>query len=224
MPSQPEKEFEIKKKLDKLRGTATNNFNNNNNNNNNNNVNPGGGGIDISGLGPPPMLPKIEDLTDNGSEVTSNVFLPPPPPPPPSGPVLNPFVVPKIEEDGPICNNIFASIGAMMGPRSKENKNDKNEIDDFLYELPDKFPTLQLEDKLLDTLGNVGEEVLADAPTKKNEEDTILQDIIDEYNIPDMKNTMDETGEVPENIYFFNGGGKRMFHEGTRVFRNKSRK
>ena len=208
MPSHPEKEFEIKKRLDKLRGTATNNFNNNNNNNN---VNPGGGGIDISGLGPPPTLPKIEDLTDNGSEVTSNVFLPPPPPPPPSGPVLNPFVVPKIDEDGPIGNNIFASIGAMIGPRSKENKNDKNEIDDFLYELADKFPTLQLEDKLLDTLGNVGEEVLADAPTKKNEEDTILQDIIDEYNIPDMKNTMDETGEVPENIYFFNGGESECF-------------
>ena len=195
LPSQPGKEFEIKKRLDKLRGTATNNFNNNNNSN----VNPGGGGINISGLGPPPTLPKIEDLTDNGPEVTSNVFLPPPP----SGPVLNPFVVPKIDEDGPIDNNIFGSIGAMMGPRSKENKNDKNEIDDFLYELADNFPTLELGDKLLDTLGNVGEEVLADAPTKKNEEDTILQDIIDEYNIPDMKNTMDETGEVPKNIYFF---------------------
>ena len=55
-------------------------------------------------------------------------------------------------------------------------------------------------DKLLNALGNEGEEVLADAPTEKDEEDTILQDIIDEYNIPDMKNTMDETGEVPENI------------------------
>ena len=106
LPSQPGKEFEIKKRLEKLRGTATNNFNNNNNNNNNN-VNPGGGGVDISGLGPPPTLPKIEDLIDNGpslfppppptggQEVTSNVFLPPPPPPPPAGPVLNPFVVPN---------------------------------------------------------------------------------------------------------------------------------
>ena len=58
-------------------------------------------------------------------------------------------------------------------------------------------------DNLLNALGNEGEEVLADAPTKKDEEGTILEDIIDEYNIPDMKNTMDETGEVPENIYFF---------------------
>lgn len=75
-------------------------------------------------------------------------------------------------------------------------------MDDFLYELPDYFPTLELGDKLLNTSGNTGEEVLVDAPTKEEEDDTILQDIIDEYNISDMKNTVDETGEVPENIYF----------------------
>ena len=219
LPSQPGKEFEIKKRLDKLRGTTNNSFNNNNNN-----VNPGGGGVDISGLEPSPTLPKIEDLIDNGpllflpspptdgQEVISNVFRPPPPPPPPAGPVLNPFVVPKIDGDGPIGNNIFVSIGAMMGPRSKEkNISDNNEVDDFLYELPDNFPSLELGDKLLDTLGNVGEEVLADTPTKKDEEDSVLQDIIDEYNIPDMKNTMDETGEVPENIYFFYGGESEGF-------------
>ena len=214
LPSQPGKEFEIKKRLDKLRGTTNNSFNNNNNN-----VNPGGGGVDISGLEPSPTLPKIEDLIDNGpllfppspptdgQEVISNVFRPPP-----AGPVLNPFVVPKIDGDGPIGNNIFVSIGAMMGPRSKEkNISDNNEVDDFLYELPDNFPSLELGDKLLDTLGNVGEEVLADTPTKKDEEDRVLQDIIDEYNIPDMKNTMDETGEVPENIYFFYGGESEGF-------------
>ena len=79
------------------------------------------------------MLPKIEDLIDNepslfpplpptgGQEVISNIFRPPPPPPPPyAGPVLNPFVVPKIDSDGPIGNNIFGSIGAMAGPRTKE--------------------------------------------------------------------------------------------------------
>ena len=75
----------------------------------------------------------------------------------------------------------------------------------------DSFPTLELGDKLLDTLGNVGEKVLADTPTKKDEDDIILQDIIDEYNIPDMKNTIDETGEVPENIYFFYGGETEGF-------------
>ena len=132
LPSQPGKEFETKKRLDKLRGTTTT-TSNNFNNNNDNNVNPGAGGIDLSGLGPPPTLPKIEDLIDNGpslfppppptggQEVISNIFRPPPPPPPPyAGPVLNPFVVPKIDSDGPIGNNIFGSIGAMAGPRTKE--------------------------------------------------------------------------------------------------------
>ena len=171
-------------------------------------------------------MPKIDDLIDNGpplfspppltdgQEVISNIFRPPPSPPP-AGPVLNPFVVPKIDGDGPIGNNIFGSIGAMMDPRSKEKTTSSSttrEIDNFLFELPDdNLPTLELGDKLLDTLGNVGEEVLADAPTKKDEEDTVLQDIIDEYNIPDMKNTMDKTGEVPENIYFFYGGESEGF-------------
>ena len=212
LPSQPGKEFEIKKRLDKLRGTTATISTNNNNNSN---VNPGGGGVDISGLGPPPTLPKINDLIDNGpllfppppptdgQEVISNVFRPPPSPPP-TGPVLNPFLVPKIDGDGPIGNNIFGSIGAMMGPRSKEkNISGNNEIDDFLYELPDNFPLLELGDKLLDTLGNVGEAVLADAPTKKDEEDTVFQDIIDECNIPAMKNTMDETGENMKISIFF---------------------
>ena len=91
-----------------------------------------------------------------------------------------------------------------MGPRSKEkNISGNNEIDDFLYELPDNFPLLELGDKLLDTLGNVGEAVLADAPTKKDEEDTVFQDIIDECNIPAMKNTMDETGENMKISIFF---------------------
>ena len=102
----------------------------------------------------------------------------------------------------------------MMGLRSKDKTTSSTtrEIDDFLYELlDDGLPTLELGNKLLNALGNEREEVLADAPNKKDEEDTILQDIIDEYNNPDMKNTMDETGEVPENIYFFNEGESKGF-------------
>ena len=130
LQSQPGKEFEIKKGLDKLRGIGRNNFSNNNNN-----INPGGGGggIDLDGLGPPPTVPNIEDLIENGpqfppplppaggQEVISNIFRPPPPPQPPSSNVINkPFVLPKIDGDGPIGSSIFGSIGAMMGPRSKE--------------------------------------------------------------------------------------------------------
>ena len=40
-------------------------------------------------------------------------------------------------------------------------------------------------------------------PTKKEEEDEILKKIIDEYNIDGIKETMDETGQIPESIYFF---------------------
>ena len=132
LPSQSGKEFEIKKRLDKLRGIRKNNFNNNNNN-----INPGGGGggIDLDGLGPSPTVTNIEDLIENGpqfppppppargQEVISNIFGSPPPPQLPSSNVINkPFVVPKIDGDGPIGSSIFGSIGAMMGPRSKEKK------------------------------------------------------------------------------------------------------
>ena len=73
LPSHPGKEFEIKKRLDKLRGINTS-FLNNNNNNNNNNSNP-------FGLGPggqPPTLPRFDDFLDGPPQP------PQPPPPPPS--------------------------------------------------------------------------------------------------------------------------------------------
>ena len=64
------------------------------------------------------------------------------------------------------------------------------------------MPILELGDKLLTIFGTEGEDLFNDLPTKKDEEDTILQDIIDEYNIPGMKDTMDETGEIPEKNSF----------------------
>ena len=73
------------------------------------------------------------------------------------------------------------------------------------------MPTLELGDKLLNIFGTEGEDLFNYLPTKKDEEDTILQDIIDEYNIPGMKDTMDETGEIPENIHFFNGRDSEQF-------------
>ena len=235
LPSQPGKEFEIKKRLDKLRGVGRDNFVNNNNNQGP--LGPGGG--DITGLGPPPAPPNIEDLIENGA--------PPPPPPggaPPGGslpfgapdsggfldnlwnnlpglpsfPGLSssskPFLVPKIEGDDPIGNNLFGSIGAMIDPKAKEKNKTSQEIDDFLYELPDNgAPTLELGDGLLNSLGNEGQDMFDGVPTKKEEEDTVLQDIIDEYGIPDMKDEMDKTGQVPESIYFFYGGDNDQFVE-----------
>ena len=70
-----------------------------------------------------------------------------------------------------------------------------------MYELPDNgAPTLELGDGLLNSLGNEGQDMFDGVPTKKEEEDTVLQDIIDEYGIPDMKDEMDKTGQVPESI------------------------
>ena len=162
LPSHPGKEFEIKKTLDALR-----NIKNNDNFNNNNNSGPssppsGGTNIDfLSKYGlhkPSPSLPAIEDFIDNG----------PPPPPPASGTNIsfnntpfvppkphfditnNPFVLPNIGTNGKIGNDLFSSVAAMAGPREQE-KTEKNEIYDFLYELPDTgMPHLELGDKLAD--------------------------------------------------------------------------
>ena len=76
LPSHPGKEFEIKKRLDKLKGikNINNNKNNKNNNNNSNLFGPGPGGD-------PPSLPRIEDFLDNSR--------PPLPPQPPTAPSIN---------------------------------------------------------------------------------------------------------------------------------------
>ena len=225
LPSHPGKEFEIKKRLDALR-----NIKNNDNFNNNNNSGPppppsAGTNIDfLSKYGldkPPPSLPAIEDFIDNG----------PPPPPPSSGTNIsfnntpfvppkphfditnNPFVLPNIGTNGKIGNDLFSSVAAMAGPREQE-KTEKNEIYDFLYELPDTgMPHLELGDKLADILGAEGEDLfdVNAPPTKKEEKDEILKKVIEEYDIPGMKDTMDETGQVPESIYFFYGGDSQNF-------------
>ena len=74
LPSQPGKEFQIKRRLDRLRGKSRFDRHNNNNNNNDNN-NGGDNGPDLFGPGgAPPPMPAIEDFLDGG--------LPSPPPPP----------------------------------------------------------------------------------------------------------------------------------------------
>ena len=143
LPSHPGKEFEIKKRLYKLKGLneSDNIYNNNNNNNNNNNkFGPGG---------QPPSLTSIEDFLDGGPR-------PPQPPPPPSinGNLFNTpnaFIPPptdnfnvKINKAPPtiwkrgIGNNLFGPQAAMKGPREIEKKETQKDINDFLYELPEK--------------------------------------------------------------------------------------
>ena len=80
--------------------------------------------------------------------------------------------------------------------------------------MPDTgLPHLELADKLANILGTEGEDRFdADAPlTKKEEEDEILKKLMEEYDIPSMKDTMEETGQVPESIYFFYGGDSQNF-------------
>ena len=100
----------------------------------------------------------------------------------------------------------------MVGPRAAPPEKPRQEIDDFLYELPDTgMPTLEVGDKLLDTLGTEAEGLFNNVLTKKEEEDEILQKVIDEYDVPGMKETMDETNKMPDNIYFFYGGDSQQF-------------
>ena len=103
----------------------------------------------------------------------------------------------------------------MMDPKTKKEKSKTSEIDDLLYKLPNdsQLPHLEMGDGLLDTLGNEGEDIIDGAPTRKDEEDLIFEKIIEEYNIPEMKDEMNKTGQVPENIYFFYGGDSDQFVE-----------
>ena len=104
-----------------------------------------------------------------------------------------------------IENNLFGSQAQMKGPRETEKTSTQNEIDVFLYELPEKkIPELELSDGLLNSLGTAAKTIFDDSiSTQKEEEEEILKDIFDEYNLNDIKNTIDEKGEVPESLYFF---------------------
>ena len=144
LPSQPDKEFEIKKRLDQLKGKSG--FNNRKNNNNNNNNNSNAGGQDLFGPGAPPTLPTIDDFLDENPQPLP--FQPPNTPlntgvnlfPPNAGAVQPPnsnfnvenFTVPNITTRG-IGNDIFGSQAATA---IRENKTKTQaDIDDFLYEL-----------------------------------------------------------------------------------------
>ena len=72
------------------------------------------------------------------------------------------------------------------------------------------MPNLELGDKLLNTLGVEAEDLFNNVLTKKEEEE-VLQKIIVEYDVPGMKETMDETGKMADNIYFFYVGESQKF-------------
>ena len=113
-----------------------------------------------------------------------------------------------------IGNDLFGSQAAMADPKEGKKTKTQQDVDDFLYELLDrKMPDLELGDGLLNSLGTTAQNLFdTDAPpSKKEEEDEILKDIMDEYDIENIKNTMDETAQVPESIYLFYGGDSEEF-------------
>ena len=219
LPSHPGKDFEIKKRLDKLRG-INNNINNNNNNNNNNNIYPS----NLFGPGPggdPPSLPRIDDFflddivnsgrppaapTINLKNYLSDFKQPEPPTSLDDFKVNAPFkinkVLPTIWKG--MGNNLFGSQTAnAVRENDKKQPDPEPETNDLFYELPENVPTLELGDPLLNSLGVEAQSLFDNkALTKKEEEDELLKDFMEQYNIENIKNTMDESGQIPESIFF----------------------
>ena len=67
------------------------------------------------------------------------------------------------------------------------------------------MPDLVLGDELTNALGTEAQSLFEQnvSPTKKEEEDEILKDFMEEYEKEKIRDTMDETAQVPESIYFF---------------------
>ena len=71
---------------------------------------------------------------------------------------------------------------------------------------------LQRGDGLLNSLGTNAQNLFdVNAPPSKKEEEEILKDIMDEYEIEKIRDTMDESAQVPESIYLFYGGDSDQF-------------
>ena len=119
---------------------------------------------------------------------------------------------PNISTPG-IGNALFGSQAATAVRENETKTQTQPEVDDFLYELPDNMPDLVLGNGLLNSLGTEAEDLFysSASPTKKEEEDEILKDIMDEYEIDKIRDTMDQTVQVPESIYFFYGVEREQF-------------
>ena len=122
------------------------------------------------------------------------------------------FTVPSIKTRG-IGNDIFGSQAATA---VRENKTKTQaDIDDFLFELPEnEMPELALGDDLIQSLGVETNDLFDEnspSTKKEEEEDEVLKNLMDGYQFEDIKDSMDETGQVPESIYFFYGGESQVF-------------
>ena len=102
-----------------------------------------------------------------------------------------------------IGNDLFSSQAASAFRQNKTKS--QQEVDDFLYELPETMPDLELGVEFTNALGTEAQNLFDQnaPPTKKEEESEILKDFMEEYKIEEIRDTMDETAQVPESIYFF---------------------
>ena len=108
---------------------------------------------------------------------------------------------PNISTRG-IGNDLFGSQ-AVSAVRENKTKS-QQEIDYFLYELPETMPDLKLGDRLVNSLGTDVQSLFdKDSLTKKEEEDEVLKNFLEEYDIENIKDTMDESAKLPESIFFF---------------------
>ena len=108
---------------------------------------------------------------------------------------------PNISTRG-IANDLFGSQ-AVSAVRENKTKS-QQEIDYFLYELPETMSDLKLGDRLVNSLGTDVQSLFdKDSLTKKEEEDEVLKNFLEEYDIENIKDTMDESTKLPESIFFF---------------------
>ena len=163
-------------------------------------------------------MPTIEDFLDGGPRPPQ----PLPPQPPPASTPFNLFKAPVFPPPPTSDFNVNASVrapppnistrrigndlfGSQAASAIRENKTKtQQEVDDCLHELPETMPDLALGDELRSALGTEAQNLFDQnaSPTKEEEEDEILKDFMEEYEIEKIRDTMDGNAEVPESFFF----------------------
>ena len=219
--------LEIRKRLDRLKGIERFPKDNNDNNNNDDEDNFPPPVVPVS----PPYIdpfPPPDPCPAPGSKPgfcpsSFNPFqqpLPPPspstdafpsrgrydsPPPPPPAPSINNFPSFTFGTQPSSSPGLFGSQTVII-TRQKEDVGPKNDIsiqiDDSICELPDQ-PNLELGDGSINTLGVEANDLLdSNFITKQEKNDVILEQIKQDFNFDEIKDTLDQ-GTLYESIKIF---------------------
>lgn len=253
LPSQPGKEFERRKRLDRLKGIKR--FPKNNNDDNNNNKKgplssvrpvslpfidsrppPGPGSGPDPGFGPSGFNPFRPPPPDPFQPPSPDPFLsrgrydPPPPPPSFNNNLGNinfgaqPSSFNRSNAGTQLPTNLFGSQTATL-MKQKQNIAPKDDvsiqIDDTIYELPEQS-NLELGDALIDSLGVKANDLLnSNFITKQEENDAALEQIKQDCNFDEIKDTFDQ-GNIHESIEFFYGGDNKNFAQNIEFLKPNS--